>query len=113
MHGFDPGAHRAAHRLTRDAGIANRSAEVGSSPCSTWRMGQRRSVELGLAIKERSPFRRTIVCELCNDSIGYVPTAKAYTEGGYEATSTPLAEGTGERLVEAALNLLQEAKRKA
>jgi len=70
-------------------------------------------VELGLAIKERSPFRLPILCELCNDSIGYVPTAKAYTEGGYEATSTPLAEGTGERLVEAALNLLQEAKRKA
>ena len=70
-------------------------------------------VELGLAIKERSPFRHTIVNELCNDSIGYVPTAKAYAEGGYEATSTPLAEGTGERLVEAALNLLQEARKKA
>ena len=67
-------------------------------------------VELGLDIKERSPFAITIVSELCNDSAGYVPTAKAYGEGGYEATSTPFAEGTGERLVEEALELLRAAK---
>ncbi len=120
MHGFDPQGLDIvrAHRMLnlRDAGIANRPAEVTVvtvGDLALVGLPGEIFVELGLAIKERSPFRRTIVCELCNDSIGYVPTAKAYTEGGYEATSTPLAEGTGERLVEAALNLLQEAKRKA
>jgi hypothetical protein len=66
-------------------------------------------VELGMAIKERSPFAHTYVFELCNDSIGYVPTRVAYEEGGYEATNTRLQPGTGERFVETALGLLQWA----
>jgi hypothetical protein len=65
-------------------------------------------VDLGLAIKARSPFPHTFCGELCNDTIGYVPTRKAYDEGGYEATSSPLAPGTGEQMVEAALALLNE-----
>ena len=69
-------------------------------------------VELALAIKARSPFAHTFVAELCNDVIGYVPTRKAYDEGGYEATSSPLAPGTGEQMVEGALALLNELKRK-
>ena len=35
-------------------------------------------VELGLAIKHASPFRTTLVIELCNNDIGYVPTKKAF-----------------------------------
>jgi len=120
MHGFDAQGLDIvrAHRMLRlrDAGIANRPAEVSVitvGDVALVGLPGEIFVELGLEIKERSPFPYTIVNELCNDSIGYVPTAKAYGEGGYEATSTPLAEGTGERLVEAALKLLQEAKAKA
>jgi hypothetical protein len=65
-------------------------------------------VELALDIKARSPFAYTFVSELCNDVIGYVPTRKAYDEGGYEATSTPLVPGTGEQMVEGALALLDD-----
>lgn len=65
-------------------------------------------VELGLDLKARSPFPYTSVAELCNNAIGYVPTRRAYDEGGYEATSSPLAPGTGEQIVEAALLLLNE-----
>ena len=64
--------------------------------------------ELGLAIKRGSPFPHTFVAELCNDKAGYVPTRSAYGEGGYEATSSRFAPGTGEQLVEAALDLLAE-----
>ena len=120
MHGFDAQGLDIvrAHRMLRlrDAEIANRPAEVSVitvGDVALVGLPGEIFVELGLEIKERSPFPYTIVNELCNDSIGYVPTAKAYGEGGYEATSTPLAEGTGERLVEAALKLLQEAKAKA
>jgi len=67
-------------------------------------------VEHGLTIKRRSPFPYTFIFELSNASIGYVPTRKAYDEGGYEATSTRLQPGTGESLVEAALGLLERAK---
>ena len=62
--------------------------------------------ELGLALRERSPFAHTLVLGLANDSIGYVPTERAYDEGGYEPTSSRLAPGGGERLVEDALALL-------
>jgi neutral ceramidase len=64
-------------------------------------------VELGLAIKERSPYSRTLVIELANDSILYVPTQKACVEGSYETVCSYVAPGAGELLVEAAVTELQ------
>jgi neutral ceramidase len=64
-------------------------------------------VELGLAIKEASPFEHTIIAELANGSIGYVPTRRAYGEGNYEVVSARCARGSGEKLVEAAVGLLK------
>ena len=52
---------------------------------------------LGLALKARSPFAYTFVGKLCNDTLGYVPTRQAYDEGGYEATSSPLAPAPASR----------------
>jgi hypothetical protein len=66
-------------------------------------------VELGLAIKAASPFKHTIIAELANGSIGYIPTRRAYGEGNYEPVSARCAEGSGELLVETALRLLREA----
>ncbi|MBL9202772.1 MAG: hypothetical protein JNL39_19820 [Opitutaceae bacterium] len=66
-------------------------------------------VELGLAIKAASPFKHTIIAELANGSIGYIPTRRAYGEGNYEPISARCAEGSGEMLVETALRLLREA----
>jgi neutral ceramidase len=63
-------------------------------------------VEHGLAIKTASPFRFTIVVELANDSIGYVPNLKAYDQGAYEVVASRCAPGSGEMLVEAAVRLL-------
>ncbi len=67
-------------------------------------------VELGLAIKQGSPFRTTLVIELCNsvESI-YVPHRAAYAGGSYEVTNSNLQPGAGEMLVETALSLLREA----
>jgi neutral ceramidase len=65
-------------------------------------------VDLGKAIKAASKYKTTIVVELANGSIGYVPDRKAYPEGAYEVISSRVAEGGGERLVEAALRLLQQ-----
>lgn len=62
--------------------------------------------ELGLDLRRRSPFAHTIVLGLANEAIGYVPTRRAYDEGGYEPTSSRLAPGGGELLVDAALELL-------
>ncbi|MER3406109.1 MAG: hypothetical protein C4289_13895 [Chloroflexota bacterium] len=66
-------------------------------------------VELGLAIKAQSPFATTLLAELANDYIGYVPTTRAFHEGGYEtwaARSALPAPGAGEILVEHAIAAL-------
>jgi hypothetical protein len=68
-------------------------------------------VELGLAIKKASPFRNTLVVELCNNDIGYVPTRKAFVEGSYEVVNSRVQSGGGEMLVEAAARLLNDLKR--
>jgi hypothetical protein len=67
-------------------------------------------VELGLAIKQASPFKTTIVQSICNDRPSYVPTKKAFTEGSYEITNARVKSGAGEMLVETALDLLNQAK---
>jgi neutral ceramidase len=65
-------------------------------------------VELGLAIKQDSPFGRTIIAELADGAIGYIPARRAYAQGNYEVISARCAEGSGERLVDAALRLLKD-----
>lgn len=67
-------------------------------------------VELGLALKKASPFKHTIIAELANGSIGYVPNREAYPQGNYEIVSARNEVGSGERLVEVALRLLGEVK---
>jgi hypothetical protein len=68
-------------------------------------------VELGTAIKKASPFAYTIVNELSNGAIGYVPTRKAFSEGAYEVISARCAPGGGEMLAETAIRLLAELHR--
>jgi hypothetical protein len=65
-------------------------------------------VELGLSIKQRSPFATTFVVELCNDYPGYVPTKRGFAEGSYEPTNSKLAPGGGEMLADAAIELLNK-----
>jgi neutral ceramidase len=69
-------------------------------------------VELGLAVKQNSPFRRTIVSEQSGSgAISYVPNRKAFPEGGYEVISARFAAGGGEMLSDAAIKLLMELYR--
>jgi hypothetical protein len=65
-------------------------------------------VELGLAIKKASPFPETLLAELANGSVGYVPDRPAYAQGNYEAVSARCAGGSGEMLVDTAVRLLRE-----
>ncbi len=67
-------------------------------------------VELGLAIKAQSPFKKTIVMSICNDRPSYVPTKKAFTEGSYEVSNARVKPGVGETLVETAVKLLKEVQ---
>jgi Neutral/alkaline non-lysosomal ceramidase, N-terminal len=65
-------------------------------------------VELGLAIKKASPFKHTMLIELANTAIGYIPNRSAYSEGNYEVVSARCAAGSGEMLVDTAIKLLRE-----
>ncbi len=67
-------------------------------------------VELGLAIKKASPFKQTIVIEICNDRPCYMPTIKAFKEGSYEVVNSRLQAGSGEEMVKTAIQLLDQLK---
>jgi hypothetical protein len=66
-------------------------------------------VELGLAMKQNSPFGYTFIAEQSgNGSISYIPNEKAFPEGSYEVDSARIAPGGGETLATAATRLLTE-----
>lgn len=67
-------------------------------------------VEYGLMIKNLSPFANTIIVEMANNGVNYVPTKKAFSQGGYEVENSRLAPGGGETLAEAAVQMLIELK---
>lgn len=66
--------------------------------------------ELGLAVKAASPFKTTMVVELTNVHIAYLPTRAAFAQGGYETLNSRLAPGGGELLVESAIRQLRALK---
>lgn len=67
-------------------------------------------VELGMQIKQDSPFETTLVIELTNDAPGYIPTSKAFVEGSYETVNSRIKPGYGEKMAETAIRLLKELK---
>lgn len=84
-------------RLSRDVAVVGLPGEV--------------FVDLGLAIKRASPFKTTLVIELCQDSPGYIPTKKAFAEGSYETVNSQILPGGGEMMAEATIRLLKELGR--
>ena len=67
-------------------------------------------LEIALAIRQASPFGLTMVAGYCEDYIGYIPTNRAFRNGGYETGPGPSSRmgAGGERLMrQAAITLLQ------
>jgi hypothetical protein len=67
-------------------------------------------VALGLEIKQKSPFQKTIILGYANDALGYIPSKEAYQGTGYEARRTQFAEGAGEFLVDQIVKQLDTLK---
>ncbi len=68
--------------------------------------------QFGLAIKQRSPARVTLISELAEGYVGYVPTPQAIRHGGYSAAwakHTNLQADAGWQIVEASERLLNRA----
>jgi hypothetical protein len=68
-------------------------------------------VEVGLEIKKRAGLENLLIVSLSNDAVGYVCHSQAYEEGGYEpGSATNLAKGSGEIMINEALDLISQIK---
>lgn len=71
-------------------------------------------VELGLEIKEVSPFDTTLIVGIANGTCGYVPVEPAFDQGGYETHrsifSSRLAKNADRTFVEESVRLLADCK---
>ncbi len=66
--------------------------------------------EIGMEIKEGSPFKHTFIITHCNGSSGYLPTKQVYKEGGYEVTSTRFEIGSSDLVIKKVLRMLYDLK---
>ena len=64
--------------------------------------------EIGLKVKESSKMAMTFCSCITNGKQGYFPTAAAFAEKGYERSISPFAHDVAEKLVEGALEIIDE-----
>ena len=62
--------------------------------------------EISNEIRERSPFPFTFYFGYTNGSLGYLPAASAWSEGGYEPSVSPFTPGIHQDLTESVLGYL-------
>ena len=65
---------------------------------------------LGATVEDRSPFRSTLVLGYAHHQVGYLPSLTAHRYTSYETDITRFAPGTGEKVVEQYLQMLNEMK---
>ena len=67
-------------------------------------------VEIGLELKEKSPFKNTFTIELANGWYGYLPTPKQHELGGYETwlSTSQVQKDASEILTKHLLEMLKE-----
>lgn len=66
----------------------------------------------GLTIKKGSPAKVTLVSELCDGCVGYVPTKEAFTHGGYSTypvSTSKLSEDAGDIISATTIKHLKSA----
>lgn len=79
---------------------------IAAIPCEVF-------VEIGLEIRERSPFQTTFTISLANGYNGYLPTVEHHRLGGYEtwrARSSYLEVEAAPKIIETLVNLLKGLK---
>jgi len=66
--------------------------------------------DMGLYIKENSPFKNTMIFSLANGLTGYFPTEAAFDYRSYEGTTARYARGCAEHSAKALVALLEQVK---
>jgi hypothetical protein len=64
--------------------------------------------ETGLEIVAGSPFKHTMFSGYSNGGFGYIPTRRAFEEGGYEISASPFASGAAEILAHESVRMLEQ-----
>jgi len=64
--------------------------------------------EMGMYIKEKSPFAMTFVSTCTNGRNGYLPATSAFEYDAYEVDSTRFVRGTAELIAEEHINMLKQ-----
>ena len=63
--------------------------------------------EIGVKVKENSPFKMTVIACCTNGSNGYFPVESAFDEGGYEASASSFTAAVAPSLVKGQTEQLQ------
>ncbi len=63
---------------------------------------------IGENVKAASPYKATLVFQLTDGSIGYIPSNCAYAHGGYEVSTTPFKCGIADGYHETFMTMLQD-----
>ncbi len=66
--------------------------------------------EISIEIRKRSPFTHTFYSGYTNGWLGYLPTAQAFSEGGYEPSTSPFTPSAEMDVTRHVLNFLQHAR---
>ena len=62
----------------------------------------------GMQVKEGAPMAMTIMCNMANGSIGYVPSQLGFDNGGYSTDITRVAPGSGEKMAQVMIDALTQ-----
>ena len=66
--------------------------------------------EIGLKVKEQSPYEKTFVIGLASGQGGYIPTAAEYLEGGYAVAMTHYSPECEQVCIDASLEMIGKVK---
>jgi neutral ceramidase len=67
--------------------------------------------EIAIAVHNNSPFTRTFYFGYTNGWFGYLPTAKAFEEGGYEPKTSPFTPHAEADVIQGVTAFLQGIRR--
>ena len=92
------------YKNVRHQAIRIGDANYVTLPCEVF-------TEIGLKIKQQSPFEKTYLLGLAAGISTYIPTAEEYLEGGYAVVTTYLSPKCENITISACLEQINEIKR--
>jgi hypothetical protein len=89
-----------------DLQIRLSAIKIGHIVLTGW--GGEIMTEIGMRLKEQSPYQNTFVITHCNGSSGYIVTDKALKEGGFEPRGSRSMPGCEKELTDNLLEMIRE-----